>query len=86
MEMTPEYLSLAHLAQYSSLSLKTLRRFLSDPVNPLPHLRLLRKILVRRQEFDDWMERFKVLRPGVDLDALVDGVLQDLASELDLDL
>ena len=50
------YLRLAELAQYSSLSERTLRRALADPVHPLPAHRLGRVVLVRRRDFDAWLE------------------------------
>jgi hypothetical protein len=53
------YLDLKGLAEYSSLSVNTLRQYLSDPVDPLPSFRIKRKILVKLSEFDRWLERHR---------------------------
>lgn len=76
------YLSLRALATYSGLSVKTLRGFIDLPADTaLPCYRLPGaggtgsrggKLLVRRGEFDTWMERFRTYgRPGLN-DALRD--------------
>lgn len=85
------WLSLEALSRYSGLSVRSLRARLSDPERPLPHYRMREphvvpsasgkrrtvtgKILVRRSEFDAWMQRFKYLP---DVDRLVADVLADL--------
>lgn len=71
------YLSLKTLSRYSGLSVRTLRGCLTDPVHPLPHYRINRKLLVRRSEFDRWIARYRRCgRP--DLDALVDEVIEEI--------
>jgi excisionase family DNA binding protein len=52
------YLSLRLLAEYSGLSLRTLRGFLAHPIAPLPHYRPGGKVLIKRSEFDAWMQQF----------------------------
>ncbi len=47
------YLSLKELAEYSSLSQSTLRGLLCE----IPHIRIRRKILVKRSDFDYWARR-----------------------------
>jgi hypothetical protein len=54
----PQYLSLKDLATYASLSVKTLRGYLTHPLHPLPHYRMPGKILVKPVEFDAWMQHF----------------------------
>lgn len=50
------YMRLGELSRYSSLSITTLRRFIADPVHPLPAHRVLdRVVLVRKTEFDRWV-------------------------------
>jgi hypothetical protein len=88
---TPDpWLSLEALSQYSGLSVRSLRGYLSDPHRPLPHYRMREphviatasgerrtvsgKILVRRSEFDRWMEGY---RSKPDLDRLVDEVVSE---------
>jgi len=72
------YLSLRSLATYAGLSIRTLRGYLRRPHAPLPHYRIGGKILVRRSEFDRWASEFKVVRPHVDLDAVVGDVVRVL--------
>ncbi len=71
------YLSLKALSSYSGLSAKTLRKALSDPLHPLPHYRMAGKILVRRSEFDRWMQHFR--REGPELDQLVTEIITEAA-------
>jgi excisionase family DNA binding protein len=50
------YMRLSELANYSSLSVRTLTRFIKDPVHPLPAHRIMgRTLLVKRSEFDQWV-------------------------------
>ena len=72
-----DYLSLRSLAEVSGLSVRTLRGYLTDPIGPLPHFRTAGKILVKRTDFDEWIERFKVTKSAT-LDAVVDDVVQGL--------
>jgi hypothetical protein len=59
------YLDLEQLARYSSLSVRTLQRHLKDPVHPLPHREVRNtgkgrgRVVVRKDEFHAWMDRFK---------------------------
>jgi hypothetical protein len=73
-----EYLPLRKLAAYAGLSLRTLRSHLASGSHPLPHYRIGGKILVRRCDYDRWAVQFRVERPAVSIDALVDDVLKDL--------
>jgi excisionase family DNA binding protein len=70
-------LSLRALAQYAHLSIRTLRKALKDPVHPLPYYHVGRKYLVRRSDFDAWLEYFRQ-SAETDLDQLVNDVLQEL--------
>jgi Helix-turn-helix domain len=54
------FLSLRALAGYSGLSVRTLRAYVDAvPDEALPCYRLPGKIVVRRSEFDAWLERFR---------------------------
>jgi Helix-turn-helix domain len=81
MDAAQEYLSLKSLATYASLSVKTLRTYLTDPKNPLPHFKMTGKILVKRTDFDAWIECFRSREHPVDLDRLVDDMLSAVQSE-----
>ncbi len=70
------YMDLKALSTYSSLSVRTLRQYLKDPVHPLPHFRPGGKILVRLSHFDQWMGRFH--RDGSDLDTLVSQIVREV--------
>jgi len=71
------FLPLKALADYSGLSVRTLRDPLADPLHPLPCYRVGGKIVVRRSEFDGWMTRFRqVGQQGVD--RIVTETLRDL--------
>jgi hypothetical protein len=62
------YLSLRALAEYSSLSVRTLRKFLerTPPAQALPCYRLEGKVLVRRSDFDRYMAQYRAQgRPAV---------------------
>ena len=68
------FLDLRAIAEYSNLSIRTLARHLGDPEHPLPHYKVRGKILIRRSEFDRWMESFR-RRPQQAVPRLVDEVL-----------
>ena len=70
------FLDLKQLSRYSTFSDSTLRGYLSDPENPIPFFRVNRKILVKKSEFDRWMEQFR--GKNNDLDRIVDEVINDL--------
>ncbi|MFC1591970.1 helix-turn-helix domain-containing protein [Thermodesulfobacteriota bacterium] len=70
------YLDLKQLSEYSTFSDSTLRDYLSDPDTPIPYFRVKRKIIVRKTEFDRWMEQFR--DENNELDRIVDEVMNDL--------
>lgn len=73
------YLGLRALARYSGLSVRTLRRYLHDPAQPLPHYRIGGRVLVRRSDFDAWAARFRVEQRGAEqLDRMVADVMAGL--------
>jgi hypothetical protein len=72
---TDRLLDLKGLSEYSSLGIPTLRDYLRS--NGLPHYKLKGKILVRLEEFNNWLESFRVdTKP--ELNNLVDDVLKSL--------
>lgn len=72
-----EYLNLAKLSTYASIGVRKLRDYLADPLHPLPSLRPGGKILVKRSDFDVWIERFRH-HAGADVNAIVEEVLRDV--------
>ena len=71
------YLSLKALSEYSGLSIRTLRGYLTDPAHPLPCYRVCGRVLVRRSEFDQWIARYRQCgRP--EIDTLVSEVIADV--------
>ena len=69
------FLSLKGLAGYSGMSVRKLRDCLTHPVSPLPCYRVDGKVLVRRSDFDRWMEAFK---HTPDVDRIVDEVVSEI--------
>ncbi len=72
------YLPLRVLSSYAGLSVRTLRGYLNHPAQPLPSYRIGGKILVRRCEYDAWARQFRIQRPAMNIDAVVEDVLKDL--------
>lgn len=72
----PEWLDLKELTQYACVSERTLREWIHRLVDPLPAVRVGCKILVRRSEFDRWLEAHQVKRidVGCIVDELVTGI------------
>ncbi len=57
------FLTINDAASYSSISRRSLYKFLKDPVNPLPHFRLGtsgRVVRIKIEELEKWMENFRV--------------------------
>ena len=80
--MTSEWLGLRHLAEYSDTSERTLRGWIHSPIDPLPAVRIGRKILVRRRDFDSWLERHKIQSlESVQIDNMVREVLEGVTVE-----
>lgn len=78
--LSPEWLSLRQLTHYAAVSERTLRSWIHAPLDPLPAVRVLGKILVRRSELDAWLERHRVTPiASVDLDGIVRDVLQKVS-------
>ena len=76
MTFDDSYFDLKTLAEYSSLSVRTLREYLTDADNPIPSFCLKRKILVNKGEFDQWMEAHR--KDTNKINKMVDKLLNDL--------
>ena len=66
-------MDLRSLTLYANVSVRTLGDWVRDPVDPLPASRKGKKIYVRRQDFDDYLERHRM--PS---DSLVDEIMDGL--------
>jgi hypothetical protein len=74
-----EWLSLRQLTEYApGICERTLRVWLHRATDALPAVRVDGKILVRRSQFDEWLERHRI-QPDVqiDVDGIVNGLLKD---------
>jgi hypothetical protein len=72
------YFDLKSLARYSSCSVRWLRDRLVDPVHPLPHHRVEGKILIKREDFDQWIGIRRIVFSAENLGELVDCVVTQL--------
>ena len=72
---TLEWLDLRRLTEYAAVSERTLRAWIHSPVGPLPAVRVGTKILIRRSEFDAWMECHKITTLTT---ADVDGIVREV--------
>lgn len=50
-----EYLSLERSAEVSGLSERTLRRGMHSPTRPLRHIKKGRRLLIRRDHLEEWL-------------------------------
>jgi len=77
MKPQDQYFDLRALSDYSALAVPTLRDHLKT--GRLPHFKVKGKLLVRRSEFDKWIEAFRV-NPD-DVGRVVDQVMESLKSD-----
>ena len=68
------FFDLKGLSAYSCISVGSLRDYLKTG---LPYFKLKGKILVKRSEFDAWLERYRVNKKQ-DLNTLCDDILESL--------
>ncbi len=81
-DIQPEWLSLRGLAEYAQVCERTLRSWIHSPVDALPAVRVGGKILIRRQEFNVWLERHKITPLATDdVDAIVREVVEGVTVE-----
>jgi excisionase family DNA binding protein len=73
--LTDQYFDLQGLSTYSSIPISTLRDYLRK--QNLPHFKTGGKILVKRSEFDAWIETHRVNRVQ-DLKELTNSIMKDL--------
>lgn len=71
-----EWLGLREVSVYANVSERTLRAWIRSPHDPLPATKVRGKVLVRRSDFDRFLERHRV-QPlaALDVDRIVEEVL-----------
>jgi excisionase family DNA binding protein len=74
-----DWLDLRAITQYAAVSERTVREWIHRAENPLPAVQVDKKILVRRTQFDRWLE-VHPLRPADSVN--VDGIVNDLIGSL----
>jgi hypothetical protein len=72
---TDQYFDLKSLSAYSCLGVGTLRDYMREG---LPYFKLKGKILVKRSEFDEWMQCYRVDR-NQELNKIVEDVIKGLS-------
>ena len=72
------YLPLKELAAYTGLSVRTLRGYLRHAPS-LPFYRVAGKILVRRSEYDTWIQQFRNVHDAPDLGTVVDDIVNSFS-------
>jgi len=70
-----QYFDLKGLSTYSAISVGSLRDYLKTG---MPYFKLKGKILIKKSEFDAWLEKYRVNKKR-DLNNIVDGILSDMA-------
>ncbi len=75
-----EWLGLRELTQYANISERTIRSWIYSPRDPLPAAKVCGKVLVRRADFDSFLQRHRV-KPleEINVDAIVRDVLKGAA-------
>lgn len=68
-----EWMDLKALTQYACVSERTIREWIHRPDNPLPAVQVDKKILVRRNQFDQWLEAHRVC--AVDIGQIVEEMM-----------
>ncbi len=80
-ETNREWLGLRRLSAYADVSERTLRTWIHSPFDPLPACQVGGKILVRRRDFDGWIEQHKI-KPfaAEEVDKIVREVVEGVTS------
>ena len=70
-----QYFDLQGLSEYSSVGVTTLRDYIRE--DGLPCFRVKGKILVRKSEFEKWIEHFRV-DVNMDIEKIADDVIGEI--------
>ena len=80
-QTTREWLGLRELTQYANISERTLRSWIYSPRDPLPAAKVCGKVLVRRTDFDSYLQRHRVKSlEEINVDAIVRDVLKGVTN------
>ena len=74
MSFADQFFDLKTLSSYSCLGVSTLREYIES--NGLPCFKLKGKVLVKRSEFDAWIENYRL--SGERLDTMADEIMNNL--------
>ena len=77
--LAAEWMSLRQVTHYAAVSERTIRTWIHAPVDSLPAVRVRGKILIRRRDFDAWLENRR-LKSLVFLN--IDGMVKDILEGL----
>jgi hypothetical protein len=69
----PEWMDLRSITEYADVSVRTVGDWIRNSIDPLPASRVNRKLLIRRSDFDAYLERHRVSS-----DSLVDEIIEGL--------
>ena len=73
------YFSVAETSAYTGISERTIREYLINPVNPLPHYRLGitgRIIRISKNELEQWLQQFRV-----QANCFIDKIINEISNE-----
>jgi len=73
--LNDQYFDLKGLSAYSAFGVATLRDYIR--ADALPCFKVKGKILVKKSEFDAWLERYRINQTQ-DLNSIVDGIMDSL--------
>ena len=75
-----EWMDLKAVQRYACVSERTLREWLHRAIKPLPAVRVGTKILIRRSDFDAWLETHPLVpAESIDISSTVNEIISELA-------
>jgi excisionase family DNA binding protein len=75
-----EWMGLRQVTEYANVSERTVRAWIHSPLDPLPAAKVRGKILVRKSDFDAFLERHRVKPMGsVDLGGMVEEIVREVS-------
>ncbi len=76
--MTNRTFTVKAFSEWSGISVRKIRDLLKEESNPLPHFRVRGQILIRYDEYLDWLENYRVqpVRSNEEIDKITSKLLQ----------